>query len=192
MENENVLEIINSWKERLECYNLPSWDDMPDLELYMDQVVILVNKYLAFMCRGENGEKLVTSAMINNYVKMKIIPPPVNKKYSRLHIAYLIMVCTLKQTMNISSVKKMIPLEITVEDARAIYERFVITHKKVSTEYTGQLTSLAEPLYNGGENETVQAFVLETAILANLSKQITETIIASADEPCEEETEKKE
>ncbi len=189
MQKENALEIVNKWKERLEYYNLPSWEDMPDLELYMDQVVILVNKYLAFTCREDDGEKTVTSAMINNYVKMKIIPAPVNKKYARLHIAYLLMVCTLKQTMNISSVKKVLPLDIPQEEARSMYERFVITHKKVSTEYTGQLTALSEPLYHGGENEAVQAFVLETAILANLSKQITETIINANDCAEQEENE---
>ncbi len=190
MQKEKVLDILNKWKERLEYYNLPSWDDMPDLELYMDQVVILVNKYLSIISREGDSEKTVTPAMINNYVKMKIIPAPINKKYSRIHIAYLIMVCILKQTMNISSVRKMIPLETDSGEAREMYERFVITHKKVSTEYTGQLSVLAEPIYSETETDmAVQGFVLETAIQANLSKLITETVLEANENTEGEETE---
>ncbi len=179
MQKDNALETLNKWKEKLEYYNLPSWEDMPDIDLYMDQVVILINKYLSLIGSEGDGEKVITPAMINNYVKMKIIPAPVNKKYSKLHIAYLLMVCILKQTMNISSVKRMIPLEITSEEAREVYERFVVTHKKVSTEYTGQLSVLSEPLNDETATDSaVQAFILETAILANLSKQITETMLS--------------
>lgn len=189
MQKEKVLDILNRWKDRLEYYNLPSWEDMPDLELYMDQVVILVNKYLSIIAREGDSERAVTPAMINNYVKLKIIPAPINKKYSRIHIAYLIMVCTLKQTMNISSVRKMMPLEISADEAREMYERFVIIHKKVSTEYTGQLSVLAEPIYNDTETDmAVQAFVLETAIQANLSKLITETVLEANEETSEEES----
>ena len=53
---------------------LPSWDALPEIELYMDQVVSIVERALAPLPDGEG--KAVTPAMVNNYVKQKALPPP--------------------------------------------------------------------------------------------------------------------
>ena len=84
----------------LATYHIPRYDELPDLPLYMDQVVVLMERYLAPLAPGE--EKPVTPAMINNYVKQGVIPPPVNKKYEKRHLAYLVVVCVLKQVLSIS------------------------------------------------------------------------------------------
>ena len=68
----------------------PRWDDLPDIELYMDQVVSILEKNLSVF---SNGEKLITPSMINNYVKQKIVKPPVKKRYDKMHLAYLFVVC---------------------------------------------------------------------------------------------------
>jgi hypothetical protein len=46
---------------------------------------------------------------VNNYVKQRLLPPPVNKKYSRKHLALLIMICTFKQSLSMAAVSKMLP-----------------------------------------------------------------------------------
>lgn len=99
---------FDEWESYLGALKLPAWDELPTLELYMDQVVIVLNDYLGMYAAGE--DKTVTQAMINNYVKQKLIPPPVKKKYSRVHLALLMIICTLKQTLNISVVKEMLRL----------------------------------------------------------------------------------
>lgn len=65
----------------------------------------MVNNYLSeFMPFSENIS--ITPAMINNYVKSKIIPSPVKKRYSRVHIAYIIIVCVLKQTFSFAVIQR--------------------------------------------------------------------------------------
>ncbi len=92
-------------------HKLPYWDELPEIDLYMDQVVALMEKYLSFHKIDENT-KIITNSMINNYVKLGIMPAPVKKKYSREHIAYLIIICTLKQSLPISDIKDLIELRV--------------------------------------------------------------------------------
>ena len=91
-------------------HKLPYWDELPEIELYMDQVIVLMEKYLSLHI--SNGDKIITPSMINNYVKLGIMPAPVRKKYSRTHIAYLIIICSLKQVIPIPDIKNLIELRV--------------------------------------------------------------------------------
>ena len=80
----------------------PTWSELPDLELYMDQVISVLERYLAPLYPEE--EKCITSTMINNYVKQKLLPPPENKRYGKKHLAYLFMISVLKRFMQLSDI----------------------------------------------------------------------------------------
>lgn len=92
-------------------HKLPYWEELPEIDLYMDQVIVLMDKYLSFHKTDENTN-IVTHSMINNYVKLGIMPAPIKKRYSREHIAYLIIICTLKQALPISDIKKLLDLRV--------------------------------------------------------------------------------
>ena len=92
-------------------HKLPYWDELPEIDLYMDQVIALMEKYLSFH-KTDNSSKIITNSMINNYVKLGIMPAPIKKRYSREHIAYLIIICTLKQALPISDIKDLIELRV--------------------------------------------------------------------------------
>ena len=88
--------------EAFRQYHCPDWNDFPDIELYMDQVISVLERSLEPISWGD--EKSITSAMINNYVKQKIIPPPQNKRYARSQLALLFMVCVWKKFMPLSEI----------------------------------------------------------------------------------------
>ena len=97
-ENLRLEEISTRLRQR----RLPGWDELPDFELYMDQVIALVGRCLG---EGEQGtERLLTSSMVNNYVKMGAMPPPVKKRYTRTHLAHLLVICALKPVMPIAGI----------------------------------------------------------------------------------------
>jgi len=101
----------------------PQWEDFPDIELYMDQVISVLERYLAPF---SEDEKLITSTMINNYVKQKIIPPPKNKRYSRSQLALLLMVCVWKRFMQLSHIALLLEnllRERSVKEAYGLFER---------------------------------------------------------------------
>ena len=86
---------LRRWEKYLEDYKLPCWNDIPNIGLYMEQVIILLKEYLDYLPPELKDEQIITAATINNYVRTKIMPEPVKKKYYRIHIAYLVMICTM-------------------------------------------------------------------------------------------------
>ena len=64
-------------------HKLPYWDELPEIDLYMDQVIVLMEKYLSWYIGYDSENKIITPSMINNYVKLGIIPAPIKKKYSK-------------------------------------------------------------------------------------------------------------
>jgi len=95
--------VIICTPEDIANYHCPRWYELPDIDLYMDQVISILEKHLAIFNDNEDS-KIITPTMVNNYVKQKIISRPVNKKYKRAHIAFLYVVCTLKKLMGLSEI----------------------------------------------------------------------------------------
>lgn len=92
--------------------SLVNWDyvhpeDIPNIDLYMDQVTKFLEDELADMRRDEK-EKIMTKTMINNYAKAKVLPSPVNKKYSRDHVLTLIFIYYMKNFMSLSDISEVL------------------------------------------------------------------------------------
>lgn len=98
-DNDLVVGKLRRWEKFLAAYRLPDWDAIPDFGLYMEQVVQLLKQYLDYLPPELKQAEPITAAAINNYVRTKLLPEPRKKRYYRIHIAYLIMICTLKQSL---------------------------------------------------------------------------------------------
>ena len=173
-----VAEKLRSWERYLLDYSLPSWNELPTFDLYMDQVIGLLIEYLDYLPHEDDYEKIVTPSAVNNYVRMKIMPAPNKKKYSRVHMAYLIMICTLKQSLNISIVRKMIPLDITEEEVRTIYSDFVQKHKAATYVFIEQIRRAAIHVLDPEDTDEnpVGSFVSTVAVISGFSKLLTEKV----------------
>lgn len=93
-------------------FSIPRWKQLPGLALYMDQVLLVLGGILEPLSTEENP--MVTATMINNYVKMKLTPPPEKKKYSRAHVASFLMICLLKKVFSmteIAALQEQLPTE---------------------------------------------------------------------------------
>ncbi len=97
-------------------FYIPHWEELPDIDLYLDQVVTFIDKYLKNYIKIDSEDKedktatCVTKTMINNYVKQGILEAPIKKKYNKKHISYLFVICILKQVYSISEIDKLIKL----------------------------------------------------------------------------------
>ena len=83
---------------------LPEWETLPDIGLYMDQVITLMER--SFGGALPKGE--ITKSMVNNYVKFELIPRPIGKKYDREHLAMLLMIGVLKQALSMESIAQVL------------------------------------------------------------------------------------
>jgi len=101
---------LQTWLDKIEDYRLPRFEDLPELELYRDQLLTLVDKYVGPVWL-EDGP-VVTTSMVNNYVKNGLLPHPEKKRYTREHLAYLIAITFLKQVVSINGIQKGLDVQI--------------------------------------------------------------------------------
>ena len=101
----------------------PKWDEIPELDLYLDQVLLYVNN----VCGSSfsTADKGLTASMINNYVKHGYIAKPVKKKYQRRQLARLIAITTLKTVFSIQEISATLNMLHKEADSRELYDDFV-------------------------------------------------------------------
>ena len=115
--------IMLEYSEHMKTIHIPRWNELPDVDLYKDQVVELVERYVRPLSTDE--DKIITPSMINNYVKWKLVPPPNRKKqYSRTHLAYFIVVTTFKTLFSLNQIEKGISQQIVVKGPEKAYDDF--------------------------------------------------------------------
>ena len=159
------------WQEKLKAHKLPLWDELTDIELYMDQVTGLLDKYLSVYVK-EGADKMISASMVNNYVKMGIIPPPVNKRYGKAQIAGLIMVLALKQVLSMSEIKDLLEKKIQKHDISVVYNEFC-AEQKSAYERMLSLCFGSEPL----EELDSEALAFRMAILAMAGRSASAKIL---------------
>lgn len=127
MDND-MTQVTEALGESFSHRRLPRWNELPDIDLYMDQVLALIERYLG----GDPGfdGKGLTASMVNNYVKLGVMPAPSRKKYNREHLAHIIMICVLKASLPISAISRInrsetasIPLETVYDSFCDLFER---------------------------------------------------------------------
>ncbi len=114
---------------RMSGYEPAKWDLIPDLGLYMDQVVTYIERQLEPLY-GEGAKGLITPSMVNNYVKTGLVPRPLGKKYYREHLAILLMIVALKPVASMDDISRLTALK-EKETAAQLYDEFCRTQAQV-------------------------------------------------------------
>ena len=179
-DNDLVVGKLRRWEKYLAAYRLPEWDAIPDFGLYMEQVVQFLKQYLDYLPPELRQTEPITAAAINNYVRTKLLPEPRKKRYYRIHIAYLIMILTMKQSLSISDVQKILPADSNETDVRAVYEDYSLKFRRVGLFFNQQVQSGAEGIHSATESNcsnAVELLVIESALIAGFSKILAEKLI---------------
>ena len=158
---------IAEWCEKMLSYRIPRWNELPEIELYMDQVIALMEKYLGVFYNEEN--KTITPSIINNYVKLGLIPAPIKKKYSKVHFAHILIICILKQVIPINTISRIIEHQLNRHPIEEIYDRFCEEQEKA---FLGAVKNAAE-LSDPSNEMIVEDFILRSTIAANSEKAVS-------------------
>lgn len=153
MKNEiSKLDIVDI-KKILSEERPANWEEIPDIDLYMDQIV-------GYMKRQHIGLKVnenLTGAMVNNYVKQKVMPKANGKKYTREHIAYLTAICLLKQILPVKDVGALLCSQTKDENISDFYKKY--------TEILGEkLTDINEKIDDELTRDEAAELALEFAV----------------------------
>ena len=104
-------------------FSYPKWEDIPNIDLYLDQVLLYVNQVCAPI--SPDKEKGLTASMVNNYVKHGYLTKPDKKKYQRKQIARLIAITTLKSVFSIQEIAQTLNTLQTQASSDQLYDAFV-------------------------------------------------------------------
>ncbi len=136
--------------------------EIPRIDLYMDQVLTFMEDHLGSDTRDPKRDKVLTKTMINNYVKNDVLIPPVRKKYGMDHMVLLLVIFYLKSFLSMGDIQKVLaPLEKQDEPLesiyRQVYESMGAEKKALLEETRRQFDRAAESF---PENEELQRFSL--------------------------------
>jgi len=167
-------------------------EDIPDIDLYMDQVTTFMDTHLQHS-RRRDGDKILTKTMINNYAKNKLLPTPEKKKYSREHILFLIMIYYYKGFLSLQDIQTLLQPVIGhyyKQDGDALgvadlYARQQELNRLQMEDLTNSLEDLsaaaasAFPEAEGQEQEFLQVFTLINLLAFDVyvRKQLIEKLI---------------
>lgn len=119
-------QIKNSIGEPIRLFRLPRYAELPSVGLYLEQVTKYVSDYLKPLAGVE-----ITSSMISNYIKKKLVPSPVKKQYDQEQIAYLFYVAVLKTVVSIEDIKLMISIQRNTYSTQVAYDYFCMELENV-------------------------------------------------------------
>lgn len=183
-DKELVAGKLRRWDRYLNRYRLPAWEEIPDIGLYMEQVITLLRRYLDYLPPELKDEEAITAAAVNNYVRNRVMPGPVKKRYYRIHLAYLIMICTLKQGISLSLVQRLLPAELTEEQLRPIYSEYVERHSLTARYFTQEVrAACATILEHEGEapvmlqTDRIEDLIASAAVIGGFSRLLAEKLL---------------
>ncbi|GAF39595.1 hypothetical protein FC83_GL001032 [Agrilactobacillus composti DSM 18527 = JCM 14202] len=117
-----------------QALKLPLWADLPAFDLHLDQLLLLVNEYVAPI----SGE-VVTKTMLHNYFKLKIIVPPVKKRYGRVQLAGAIVVALLKSVFALGEIKQGFDVVAKGHAPQKAYDNFAEIFNRQTSANTQQV-----------------------------------------------------
>lgn len=180
-EASHLEEKLHRWGNYLQNFRLPAWEELPDTGLRMVEVVSLVKSWLNYLPEGLREERHVTAAAINNYVRLRAMPRPKMRRYYRIHLAYILMICTLKQGLSLSMIQRLLPNDLAEEELRRRYETYAERHFRLTAEFarTGLEASLASLDKYG--DESARVLIESAAIVSSFSRLMAEKLLLLKD-----------
>ena len=159
---------INTLRDDIDSWEPAKWEGLPDIDLYMDQVVTYLRRQLALF-QDDSEASLVTRSIINNYVKDGIVPRPVNKRYAREQLTALMMACVLKRVLPMQQVKQLLR-----PGDQESYAAFSLGLKKALSREAEALERM--------EGDSLQDLALDYALRAAANCLIADRLLSMAKE----------
>lgn len=178
-DKELIAHKLIRWEHYLNNYKLPAWKELPDIGLYMDQVIALLGQYLDFIPMEDSKDKPVTPTTINNYVRLKVMPAPEKRKYYRVHIAFLIMIFTLKQGISINGLQQLLPSTADEEEIKTFYTSYVERLQEVGNFYTAQTRAAVQDILDPQVTDegVVENVIIQSILQSGFSRIMAEKLL---------------
>jgi len=164
---------LNTYLAQIRQSKLPRWTDLPQFDLYMDQVVQYINEILHPLGVGD-----LTATMVNNYVKKGVVKPPLKKKYERAQIANILIIALLKPVFALDTIAAGIDYQLQNRPNNQAYDAFILAFigavQQATTDFTSEVTINK---VNKTDILNIQSAMVSLAINAVLEKLLVESMV---------------
>ncbi|MCF2553884.1 DUF1836 domain-containing protein [Faecalicatena contorta] len=201
----NSKDMLNSILKKISSIDYVKPEDIPNIDLYMDQVTTFMDRQMRSTKRYEN-DKVLTKTMINNYAKNNLLPPPIKKKYSKEHVLVMIFIYYFKNILSIKDIETLLaPLTEKYFDTEeefditSVYEeiceleksRIDYLQKDITKSYNAAKDSFADAPEEDLDYLQLFSFICSLSFDVYVKKQIIEKLIDSLPEPDHSQKHKK-
>lgn len=170
-------------------FNIPSpeeWDVIPDIDLYIDQVIAYMKRQHPGLSLREN----LTSSMVNNYAKQGLVPRAKGKKYNREHIAALTAVCLLKQVLPVSDVGNVMDNLLHDSDYEKFYTDYLSCFREEADKVSDVVEESAASCRTAGSDEEIYKAVLRMSVKSYMYKFAAEALLDALPSDSDEKSRK--
>lgn len=155
-------------------------DQIPELDLYIDQILMLFEDKLGETRRREK-DKILTKSMVNNYSKEKMIRPMRGKKYSREQILQILIICNLKNVLSIGDIKQVMTLlmeeGVRSDGLEEIFEKDTVNQLKLKEGISTIVNGLRENYAEEMDIKALVSLLLSLASISSYCKRVSEAMI---------------
>ena len=185
-------DLLNSIMESFDRISYVKPSDIPNIDLYMDQVTTFMDKNFRKNTRYPRNDKVMTKTMINNYAKNDLLPPPVRKKYSKEHILVLIFIYYYKGILSISDIQTLLgpvtekffhksegfDIQSVYEEVFQVgYDQIEALKKHVMAEYDRAMGTFEDAPEDSREFLKLFSFICFLSFDVYMKKQLIEKLI---------------
>ena len=182
-ETSFIEEKLRRWENYLQRFCLPGWEELPDTGLKMVEVLAYVRGCLDYLPAEMKDERLVTAAAINNYVRLRAMPRPKARRYYRVHLAYLLMICTLKQSLSLAMIRRFLPCDLSEAEMRTRYDTYAARYSRLTVAFARTGREVALPVLEGSSgDEAARALVESACVVSAFSRLLAEKLVLLEEE----------
>ncbi|MBS7578282.1 MULTISPECIES: DUF1836 domain-containing protein [unclassified Enterococcus] len=152
-------------------FKLPRWAELPEIDLYIDQVIQLLNQHLKPLYLNE--QSIITATMINNYTKKDVAPKPEKKRYSRKHLASFIVITLMKSSFTLPEIRQVMDWQLKKMDAQLAYDYFCDSQEMAFRLILAENATIKAHCVNCSKSE----LAVSLAALSFASKWLTNQLV---------------
>lgn len=175
---DSIKQELSEFLADLSSFKTESWNQFPGIDLYMDQVVTYLERLLKLFDTDASG-KVITSSMVNNYVKEGYLKRPVNKKYDRVHLVTLYIMSMLKPILPIPLIAGSLSQLTDEGKYQVFFEELAKLQDEAFSKVSSMLSANIEQLSDEDYETSLRLFALQLTSEANARKIVAEKILLS-------------
>lgn len=177
----SIKQELSNFSGALNSFRTESWSSFPNIDLYMDQIITYLERLLNMFNDVDDTSKIITSSMVNNYVKEGYLKRPVNKKYDKVHLVTLYIMSMLKPVLPISLIAKCLSNFENEQKYQIFFEELTKLQDEAFSKVSDKITSSLEQVEGEDYETALRLFALQLTSEANAHRIAAEKILSVLD-----------